>query len=178
MSTPTTETRLQINEPISKTALDGSFEGRLLFALLTDDDPVAMADDDSIYLGSKEFYGEGYLTFAGDIEDLARWIDAASSSNGVSARTLLPLLKAGYAKQFSDPNDYASFHFSNLTDQNGADCSISIFELIQDMMQQCDLHSQQYTVTCRDTESQEVISTVTITKDDIDVTFAIASPKV
>lgn len=129
-------------DPIPLHLIDETFEANLLFALIGDDDPIRKATKSDLYLGCAEFYGEGYLTFAGDIMSLETFIKQAATSQGEVAKRLLPLLQDGYRTQRVNPDKPTRIVFSEIKDKDGKEAPITIFEIVQDMLRQHPEHPE------------------------------------
>jgi hypothetical protein len=129
----TTTRTAQIREPIPEAALE-TFEGGLLYALIADDNPYGPSVTGKLYLGAEEFEGESFLTFGGDLEDLARWVERAGEAKSDVAKRLLPSLVDGYRRQSANADDYASFRMTGFAAPDGSTVSISIPEIMQALL--------------------------------------------
>lgn len=126
---------LKIGEAFSMDLLNNTFEGALLYALVTDDAPIVRSgDDQEMFLGTDYMCGEGYLTFGGDVIGLSEFIDFCRTSQGRCAKTLLPALENGLKKQAANADDYLHFQMHAVPMPDGTIKSITVAELLQDIL--------------------------------------------
>lgn len=124
---------LKIAEPLSLKSLDDTFEGALLFALVSDDAPCTQSgEDDRIYLGTDEMWGEGHLMFAGDLEGLRAFISLAKSSNGRCACKLVPALEREHLRALDNPSSPCTIDMARINTHSSA--AITIPEILQDLL--------------------------------------------
>lgn len=140
---------LKISEPFTLKSLDGTFEGALLFSLISDDAPcVRSGEDDMMYLGSDEFWGEGHLMFAGDLLALREFIALGKTSNGRCASILVEAMENELLRVLDKPNSPCSIDMTQIPGKNGP-LAITVPEILQDLLIQhpnlCD--DDHFTVT-------------------------------
>jgi hypothetical protein len=129
--------------------LDDTFEGALLYALVSDDAPCAQSgEQDMLYLGNDEFCGEGHLMFAGDVSALKEFIAFAKTSNGRCAKILTHALQDELLRVLDDPSSPCSIDMAHIRSKDGS-LAITIPEILQDLLIQhpdlCD--DDHFTVT-------------------------------
>jgi hypothetical protein len=124
---------VKISEPFTLQALDDTFEGALLYALVSDDAPVVSVEGDEIYLGSDEFWGEGHLMFAGDVASLRNFIAFGKTSSGRCASILVAALENELLKVLDHPNSPCSIDMTSIKGKDGPR-AITIPEILQDML--------------------------------------------
>jgi hypothetical protein len=140
---------LKISEPLTLRSLKHTFEGALLFSLVSDDAPCARSSDDKrMYLGSDEFWGEGHLMFAGDLTALRKFIALGKTSNGRCASILVPALERELVRVLDNPNSPCSIDMTEIQRKDRL-IAIGIPEILQDLLIQhpdlCD--DDHFTVT-------------------------------
>jgi hypothetical protein len=127
---------VKVSESISLDGLDDTFEGALLYALISDDAPCALSEDeDRLFLGSNEFWGEGHLMFAGDLAGLRDFIDLAKTSQGRCAKLLLPVLENELTLALNDASSPCAIDMADIGDPpTGPSLSITLPEILQDLL--------------------------------------------
>ncbi len=165
---PRTASRsIQFLNALSPRLLNNTFEGRLLYALIADDNPAQESTETEYFLGSDELFGEGYITFAGDLEALEEFIESAKSTNSVIAKRLLPSLQQGYEIQEADPSTPTQLYLNELKDDNGNDTPVTIFGIIQAMMQQYENAPDEFLVRVGTPANTSDFEIVRITRNDM-----------
>ncbi len=124
---------IKIGEPFMVQALNHTFEGALLYALISDDAPVLREAGDEMYLGSDEFWGEGHLMFAGDAASLRQFIAFGKTSEGRCASILVAALEDEFLKMLDHRNSPCSINMASIKGREG-ELAITIPEILQDML--------------------------------------------